>query len=193
MKMFTRESEAEVGATSATLPTTTAATENEGDEEKKGDEEGSPTKMSSLKKRLSFKAMRSNFSKEKKEANAGEDNNEEKKEASAGEENNDEKKEIEKEENVEKESEEGAEKKEVKEEEEVAAAETKQEVEVPAHADAKVNQDDAEAGPSSPTVVASVQQNGADADKQAENVDQEPLVGEVGQPELETGSSKKGE
>jgi len=199
MKMFTRESEAEAGATSATSTSPTpAATENEGDEEKKGEEEGSPTKMSSLKKRLSFKAMRSKFSKEKKEANAGEDNNEEKKEASAGEENNDEKKEIEKEENVEKESEEGAEKKEVKEEEEVAAAETKQEVEVPAHADAKVNQDDAEAGPSSPTVVASVlpeelQQSGGDADKQAENVDQEPLVGEGGQPELETGSSKKGE
>merc|ERR1719370_308681 len=146
MKMFTRESEAEVGATSATSTSLTpAATENEGDEEKKG-EEGSPTKMSSLKKRLSFKAMRSKFSKEKKEANAGEDNNEEKKE-------------TEKEENVEEgdeESEEGAEKKEVEEEEEVAIAETKQEVEAPAHADAKVNQDDAEAGPSSPTVVASV-------------------------------------
>jgi len=200
MKMFTRESEAEVGATSATStsPTPAAATENEGDEEKKGEEEGSPTKMSSLKKRLSFKAMRSKFSKEKKEANAGEDNNEEKKEASAGEENNDEKKETEKEENVEKESEEGAEKKDVEEEDEAATAETKQEVEVPAHADAKVNQDDAEAGPSSPTVVASVlpeelQQSGGDADKQAENVDQEPLVGEGGQPELETGSSKKGE
>jgi len=190
MKMFTRESEAEVGATSATSTSPTpAATENEGDEEKKGEEEGSPTKMSSLKKRLSFKAMRSKFSKEKKEANAGEDNNEEKKE-------------TEKEENVEKgdeESEEGAEKKEVEEEEEVAIAETKQEVEAPAHADAKkVNQDDTEAVPTSPTVVASVlpeelQQSGADADKQAENVDQEPLVGEGGQPELETGSSKKGE
>jgi len=186
MKMFTRESEAEAGATSATSTSPTpAATENEGDEEKKGEEEGSPTKMSSLKKRLSFKAMRSKFSKEKKEA-------------SAGEENNDEKKETEKEENVEKESEEGAEKKEVEKEEEVAAVYTKQEVEVPAHADAKVNQDDAEAGPSSPTVVASVlpeelQQSGADADKQAENVAQEPLVGEGGQPELETGSSKKGE
>jgi len=189
MKMFTRESEAEAGATSATSTSPTpAATENEGDEEKKGEEEGSPTKMSSLKKRLSFKAMRSKFSKEKKEANAGEDNNEEKKE-------------TEKEENVEKgdeESEEGAEKKEVEEEEEVAIAETKQEFEAPAHADAKVNQDDTEAVPTSPTVVASVlpeelQQSGADADKQAENVDQEPLVGEGGQPELETGSSKKGE
>jgi len=189
MKMFTRESEAEVGATSATSTSPTpAATENEGEEVIKGEEEGSPTKMSSLKKRLSFKAMRSKFSKEKKEANAGEDNNEEKKE-------------TEKEEKVEKgdeESEEGKEKKEVEEEEEVAIAETKQEVEAPAHADAKVNQDDTEAVPTSPTLVASVlpeelQQSGADADKQAENVAQEPLVGEGGQPELETGSSKKGE
>jgi len=188
MKMFTRESEAEVGATSATSTSPTpAATENEGDEEKKGEEEGSPTKMSSLKKRLSFKAMRSKFSKEKKEANAGEENNMEKKE-------------TEKEENVEKGDEENeeSEKKEVEAEEEVATAETKQEVVAPAHADAKVNQDDAEAVPTSPTVVASVlpeelQQSDADADKPAENVAQEPLVGEVGQPELERESSKKGE
>merc|ERR1719339_749790 len=63
MKMFTRESELE-GATSPTAGTT--ATENEGAEEN-GAEEGSPAKVSSLKKRLSFKAMRSKFSKEKKE------------------------------------------------------------------------------------------------------------------------------
>ena len=80
MKMFTRESESE-GATSptaatATSPTTaTTATENEGAEEE-GAEEGSlletPAKVSSLKKRLSFKAMRSKFSKEKKETDTEE-------------------------------------------------------------------------------------------------------------------------
>ena len=68
MKMFTRESESE-GATSPTAATT--ATENEGAEEK-GEEEGSPAKVSSLKKRLSFKAMRSKFSKEKKETDTEE-------------------------------------------------------------------------------------------------------------------------
>ena len=73
MKVFTRESESE-GTTS---PTATTATENEG-AEKKGVEEESPAKMSSLKKRLSFKAMRSKFSKEKKETDTGEDDNEEK-------------------------------------------------------------------------------------------------------------------
>jgi len=187
MKMFTsRESESEAGATSTAAAT---AIENEGDEEKKGEEEGSPTKMSSLKKRLSFKAMKSKFSKEKKEANAGEENNEEKKE-------------TEKEEKEEKiddeETEEGEEKRVVEEEQEAAATETKQEVEAPADADAKVNQDEAKAETTSPTVVASVlpeelQQSGADADKQPEDVAQELLVGEGSRTELETESSKKEE
>ena len=118
MKMFTRESESE-GATSPTAATATSptpattATENEGAVEE-GAEEGSlletPAKVSSLKKRLSFKAMRSKFSKEKKETDTGEDNIEEKTEehVKMGEEN-----------------EEGEEK---KEEREIATDETKKEL-----------------------------------------------------------------
>ena len=76
MKMFARESESE-GATETLAAT---ATEKEGDEEKIEGKEATPAKMTSLKKRLSFKAMRSKFSKEKKEAGSVEDNNEEEKE-----------------------------------------------------------------------------------------------------------------
>ena len=96
MKMFARESESE-GAT-ATETSALAETEKEEVEDvKEGEEEASPKKMSSLKKRLSFKAMRSKFSKEKKDA--CEDNNDEKKETDAGKESHEKEMENEKEEN----------------------------------------------------------------------------------------------
>jgi len=167
MKMFTRESESDGAGSPLT------ATENEGTEEK-GVEEGSPAKMSSLKKRLSFKAVRSKFSKEKKEMDTGEGNNEEKKEENAkmGDEN------------------EGDEKtkKESEEEGEIATDETKKELQ----ASPKVNQDqgEAESEPTLPTGTVSVlpeelKQSGAESEKQPEKVAQELLDGESGETELE--------
>merc|ERR1719397_476515 len=79
----------------------TEGNKKEGDEEEGEEKEQSTVKTSSLKKRLSFKAIRGKFSKEKKEADAGEDNPEEKKES----ETEDEKKDIEKKENCETEDE----------------------------------------------------------------------------------------
>jgi len=166
MKMFTRESESE-GATSPTVATATSptpattATENEGAEEK-GAEEGSlletPAKVSSLKKRLSFKAMRSKFSKEKKETDTGEDNAEEKTEehVKMGDEN-----------------EEGEEKK--GEEGEIATDETKKELD----SSAKVNQDeekaevDKEPAEKVSVLPGELKQSFADAVKQPEKVAQE--------------------
>jgi len=167
MKIFTRESESDGAGSPLT------ATENEGTEEK-GVEEGSPAKMSSLKKRLSFKAVRSKFSKEKKEMDTGEGNNEEKEEENAkmGDEN------------------ESGEKKESGEEGEIATDETKKELQ----ASPKVNQDQGEAEsevePTLPTGTVSVlpeelKQSGADAEKQPEKVAQELLDGESGETELE--------
>lgn len=160
MKMFTRESESE-GATSPTAATT--ATENEGAEEK-GEEEGSPAKVSSLKKRLSFKAMRSKFSKEKKETDTGEDNTEEKTEehVKMGEE----------------------------EEREIATDETKEKLEASAKDECEAEVDEE---PTSPTEVVSVlprelKQSFADAVKQPEKVAQELSGSEAGETELETES-----
>merc|ERR1719427_1492235 len=158
MKIFTRESESDGAGSPLT------ATENEGTEEK-GVEEGSPAKMSSLKKRLSFKAVRSKFSKEKKEMDTGEGNNEEKEEENAkmGDEN------------------ESDEKKEVGEEGEIATDETKKELQT----SPKVNQDQGEAEsevePTLPTgTVSELKQSGADVEKQPEKVAQELLDGESG-------------
>jgi len=180
IKMFTRESESEgttsPTATTATSPTTaTTPTENEGAEEK-GAEEGSlletPSKVSSLKKRLSFKAMRSKFSKEKKETDTGEDNTEEKTEehVKMGEEN-----------------EEGEEK---KEEREIATDETKKELD----SSAKVNQDeekaevDEEPAGAVSVLPGELKQSFADAVKQPEKVAQELSGSETGETELESES-----
>ena len=115
MKMFARESESEGGTEpSAVIEKEVVEDVKEGDGEK--GEEASPTKMSSLKKRLSFKAMRSKFSKEKKDS--CEDNDDEKKEGDAGQDSNEKEIENEKKENDAKEV--GAQ----EEEEEVAIAET---------------------------------------------------------------------
>jgi len=181
MKMFTRDSEWE----GATAPKTT---ENEGAEEREGVEEGSPGKMSSLKKRLSFKSKRSKLSKEEKEEIFVKDlfdrivvmcdeENEECDEKKDG----------------------GEEKKESGEERKIVADETKKESEV----SPKVEEDesDAEDGPTSPTLDVSVlpeelEQSDADADKQSEKVAaaQELLCGEKSQKEVELESeSRNGE
>jgi len=192
MKMFARESESE----GATANETSAATEKEvvedvkeGDDEK-SEGEASPKKMSSLKKRLSFKAMRSKFSKEKKDASA--DNNDEEKEKDADKESNEKKIANEVKENDTKEGE---------AKEEITVAET-----MPALIGVKVNlhEDEVGAGTSSPTdadpeVPEELKQSGgADSEveeKQPENVVQELLGSEKDQTELETSGteSSKGE
>jgi len=189
MKMFARESESEGAiATSASIEKEEVEDIKECDDEKV--EEASPTKMSSLKKRLSFKAMRSKFSKEKKDAS--EDNNDEKKEADADKESNEKKIENDEKENDTKEGEAN---------EEITVAET-----MPALIGVKVNLDEDEvgAGTSSPTDAAPAvpeelkQSRGADSeveDKQPENVVQELPGSEKDQTELETSGteSSKGE
>jgi len=192
MKMFARESESE-GATANETSALAETEKEEVEDVKEGEEEASPKKMSSLKKRLSFKAMRSKFSKEKKDA--CEDHNDEKKETDAGKESHEKKMENEKEENDTKEGDTQ------EKEEEVTIVET-----TPTLVGVKVNLDEgeAEAEPTSPTNIAPAgpeelkQSVGADPeveDKQLESVVQEHRGSEKGQTELETSGteSSKGE
>jgi len=199
----------------------------EGEKEMGTDDETShEVKGSSLEKENCFKAMKSKFSKDVKEVEAGKDTNDEEKEDAKTEDKKEEVIEVEVPSLVKdncfkamrskfsKEKKEGnasvensEEKKEGDEKEEVAAdIENEQEVETPAQADAKVNltyvvnQDGGEAeseeDPTSPTVVVAavlpedLKQSYADAVKQPEIVEQELVGGEGDLPELEESSNE---